>query len=176
MTSIFSFSARTLRGDDLALSCYQGQVVLVVNVASECGFTPQYQGLEALYRDYRERGFTILGFPCDQFRHQEPGSAEEIARFCQSQYQISFPMFDKVAVNGPQAHPLFSWLKDEKAGVLGTRNIKWNFTKFLLSRSGQVLERYGSTTKPHTLRGDIERALAEAQAGFPDNDIKDQHD
>ena len=175
MTSIYSFSAQTLRGDDIALSRYQGQVVLVVNVASQCGFTPQYQGLEALYRDYRDRGFTVLGFPCDQFGHQEPGSAEEIASFCDSQYQISFPMFDKVAVNGPQAHPLFAWLKDEKAGILGTRNIKWNFTKFLLGRRGQVLKRYGSTIKPDALRRDIERALEEPQL-TPGNDIKDQHD
>lgn len=163
MTSIYSFSAQALGGDDIALSHYQGQVLLVVNVASQCGFTPQYQGLETLYRDYRERGFVVLGFPCDQFGHQEPGGAQEIASFCSSNYGITFPMFNKIDVNGTQAHPLFTWLKAEKAGVLGTRNIKWNFSKFLIGRDGQVLHRYGSITKPDALRGDIELAL-ETQA------------
>ncbi|MGP1614549.1 MAG: glutathione peroxidase [Pollutimonas bauzanensis] len=163
MTSIYSFSAQGLAGGEVALSRYEGQVLLVVNVASECGFTPQYQGLEALYREYRERGFAVLGFPCDQFGHQEPGSADEIASFCSTNYGVSFPMFAKIEVNGPQAHPLFAWLKSEKAGVLGSQNIKWNFTKFLLGRDGRVLQRYGSITKPEALRGDIEKALA-AQA------------
>ncbi len=163
MTSIYSFSAQGLAGDEVALSGYEGQVLLVVNVASECGFTPQYQGLEALYREYRERGFAVLGFPCDQFGHQEPGSADEIASFCSTNYGVSFPMFAKIEVNGPQAHPLFAWLKSEKAGVLGSQNIKWNFTKFLLGRDGRVLQRYGSITKPEALRSDIEKALA-AQA------------
>lgn len=163
MTSIYSFSAQALSGEIIDLSRYGGQVLLVVNVASQCGFTPQYQGLESLYREYRDRGFSILGFPCDQFGHQEPGDAQEIARFCSSSYEISFPMFDKVEVNGPGAHPLFAWIKGEKAGVLGTRNIKWNFTKFLVDRHGQVLRRYGSTTKPDALRKDIEEAL-KAQA------------
>ena len=160
MTTIYSFSAQTLHGDHETLSRYQGQVLLVVNVASQCGFTPQYQGLESLYRDYHERGFSILGFPCDQFGHQEPGDAQEIAKFCTSNYEISFPMFAKIEVNGPEAHPLFAWLKAEKSGVLGTRNIKWNFTKFLVGRDGQVLQRYGSTTKPDALRHDIEEALS----------------
>ncbi len=163
MTSIYSFSAQGLTGEDTALSHYEGQVVLVVNVASECGFTPQYHGLQALYQEYRERGFTVLGFPCDQFGHQEPGSPQEIASFCTNNYGVSFPMFQKVDVNGPQAHPLFAWMKSEKAGVLGSQNIKWNFTKFLLGRDGRVLQRYGSVTKPEALRGDIEKALA-AQA------------
>src|SRR5690606_23914344 len=134
MTSIYSFSAQALDGESIALSRYEGQVLLVVNVASECGFTPQYEGLEALYKEYRALGFSVLGFPCNQFGHQEPGSADEIAGFCSSKYAVTFPMFDKIDVNGPTAHPLFSWLKSEKAGVLGSQNIKWNFTKFLLGR------------------------------------------
>lgn len=160
MTSIYSFSAQRLDGEDISLSRYEGQVLLVVNVASECGFTPQYQGLEALYREYRNNGFTVLGFPCDQFGHQEPGSAEQIAGFCTVNYDITFPMFAKIEVNGPHAHSLFVWLKSEKAGVLGSQNIKWNFTKFLLGRDGRVLQRYGSITKPEALRMDIEKALA----------------
>ncbi|PLC51062.1 glutathione peroxidase [Pollutimonas subterranea] len=167
MTTIYSFSAQTLHGDHEDLSRYRGQVLLVVNVASQCGFTPQYQGLESLYREYHERGFSVLGFPCDQFGHQEPGSAQEIANFCSSNYEISFPMFDKIEVNGPGAHPLFAWLKGEKSGVLGTRAIKWNFTKFLVGRDGRVLQRYGSTTKPDALRNDIEEAL-NVQAASPE--------
>lgn len=160
MTSIYSFSAHALNGENIALSRYEGQVLLVVNVASECGFTPQYQGLQALYTEYRDQGFTVLGFPCDQFGHQEPGSADEIASFCSSKYGVAFPMFDKIEVNGPEAHPLFAWLKSEKAGVLGSQNIKWNFTKFLVGRDGRVLQRYGSISKPEALRSDISKALA----------------
>lgn len=160
MTSIYSFSAQALDGESVALSRYEGQVLLVVNVASECGFTPQYQGLQALYAEYRDQGFAVLGFPCDQFGHQEPGSADEIASFCSSKYGVTFPMFDKIEVNGPQAHPLFAWLKSEKAGVLGSQNIKWNFTKFLVGRDGRVLQRYGSISKPEALRSDISKALA----------------
>ncbi|RTZ47975.1 glutathione peroxidase [Candidimonas sp. SYP-B2681] len=160
MTSIFSFSARALNGESIELSRFEDQVLLVVNVASECGFTPQYHDLEALYREYVERGFAVLGFPCDQFGNQEPGSADEIADFCSRNYGVTFPMFQKIDVNGPQAHPLFTWLKSEKAGVLGSQNIKWNFTKFLLGRDGKVLNRYGSMTKPPALRSDIEKALA----------------
>ncbi|WP_353147002.1 glutathione peroxidase [Pollutimonas bauzanensis] len=160
MTSIYSFSAQSLDGESIALSRYEGQVLLVVNVASECGFTPQYQGLEILYKEYRALGFSVLGFPCDQFGHQEPGSNDEIASFCSSKYGVTFPMFDKIDVNGPTAHPLFSWLKSEKAGVLGSQNIKWNFTKFLLGRDGHVLKRYGSVTKPEALHGDIQQAIA----------------
>lgn len=163
MTSIYSFSAQALGGESLALSRYSGQVLLVVNVASECGFTPQYQGLETLYKELHGLGFSVLGFPCDQFGHQEPGSAEEIASFCTSKYGVTFPMFDKIEVNGPGAHPLYAWLKSEKAGVLGSQNIKWNFTKFLLGRDGRVVQRYGSITKPEALRSDIKKALA-AQA------------
>lgn len=160
MTSIYSFSAQALDGESIALSRYEGQVLLVVNVASECGFTPQYQGLQALYTEYRDQGFAVLGFPCDQFGHQEPGSADEIASFCSSKFGVTFPMFDKIEVNGPQAHPLFAWLKSEKAGVLGSQNIKWNFTKFLVGRDGRVLQRYGSISKPEALRSDISKALA----------------
>ncbi len=160
MTSFFSFSARALNGESIDLSRFKGQVLLVVNVASECGFTPQYHDLEALYREYGERGFAVLGFPCNQFGKQEPGSAEQIADFCSRDYGVTFPMFEKIDVNGSKAHPLFVWLKSEKAGLLGSQNIKWNFTKFLLGRDGQVLQRYGSITKPQALRSDIERALA----------------
>jgi glutathione peroxidase len=160
MTSVYSFSAQSLQGDTLALSRYAGHVLLVVNVASACGFTPQYQGLQALYNDYADRGFTILGFPCDQFGHQEPGNAEEIASFCATKYGIRFPMFEKIEVNGPTAHPLYKWLKSQKAGVMGSRSIKWNFTKFLVDSKGHVLRRYGSMAKPDALRRDIERALA----------------
>ncbi|MDS1141533.1 glutathione peroxidase [Pusillimonas sp. SM2304] len=159
MTSVYDFSAVTLQGETVALSRYAGKVLLIVNVASECGFTPQYQGLEALYKDYQDRGFVVLGFPCNQFGHQEPGDAAQIGEFCTRQYGISFPLFEKIDVNGPQSHPLYAWLKTEKSGVLGSQSIKWNFTKFLLGRDGQVQERYGSTTKPEALRRDIERAL-----------------
>lgn len=164
MTSIYTFSARSLDGNEIALDRYADQVLLVVNVASECGFTPQYQGLQALYDQYRDRGFTVLGFPCNQFGQQEPGGPDQIASFCSTQYGVTFPLFAKIDVNGPEAHPLFHWLKSEKAGILGSQRIKWNFTKFLIGRDGRVLERYGSTTKPEALRGDIERAL-QAPAG-----------
>ncbi|HUH59948.1 MAG TPA: glutathione peroxidase [Candidimonas sp.] len=161
MTSVYSFSAQSLQGDTISLASYAGQVLLVVNVASACSFTPQYQGLQTLYTDYGERGFTVLGFPCNQFGHQEPGDAEQIANFCIGKYNVGFPMFEKIDVNGPTAHPLYKWLKSQKAGVLGSRKIKWNFTKFLVGSNGQVLRRYGSMTKPDALRRDIERALAE---------------
>jgi glutathione peroxidase len=168
MTSIFSFSARTLDGKSVELSRFQDQVILVVNVASECGFTPQYQELEALYREYGNRGFAVLGFPCNQFGNQEPGGPDEIADFCSRNFGVTFPMFEKIDVNGPKAHPLFSWLKKEKAGVLGSPNIKWNFTKFLLGRDGQVLNRYGSMTKPAALRSDIEKALTSHPEAIPE--------
>lgn len=160
MTSLSSFSATTLDGRNIALSDFDGQVILVVNVASECGFTPQYKGLETLYRDYKERGFSVLGFPCNQFGRQEPGDASQIASFCETNYGVSFPMFEKIEVNGPNAHPLFKWLKGEKAGVLGSQAIKWNFTKFLVGRDGQVIQRHGSAAKPESLRGGIEKALS----------------
>jgi len=159
MTTIHDFTALDIQGRPHVLANYRGQVLLIVNVASKCGFTPQYAGLEALYRTYREQGFAVLGFPCDQFGHQEPGDAEQIQKFCTSHYQISFPLFAKIAVNGPYAHPLYQWLKAEKRGILGTAAIKWNFTKFLVGRDGSVIERYASTQPPAGLAPPIERAL-----------------
>ncbi|MBQ4666885.1 glutathione peroxidase [Aeromonas hydrophila] len=148
-----------LDGTELPLSTLQSQVVLVVNVASRCGFTPQYTGLEALYRELGPRGLVILGFPCDQFGHQEPGDAEEIARFCSLDYPVSFPIMAKCEVNGEQAHPFYQWLKKEKPGLLGLENVKWNFTKFLIDRDGKVVDRFAPTTKPEGLRDDIQALL-----------------
>jgi glutathione peroxidase len=158
VTSLSDFSATSIEGKDIDLSSYDGSVVLVVNTASKCGLTPQYQGLQELYDSYADRGFTILGFPCDQFAHQEPGTEDEIAEFCQRNYGVSFPMFAKIDVNGKDTHPLFEWLKDEKRGLIGGA-IKWNFTKFLLGRDGQVIDRYAPTTEPEKIAGDIEKAL-----------------
>src|SRR5271170_3961048 len=137
--SAYDFSARTLDGRDTSLADWRGQVLLVVNVASKCGFTPQYAGLETLYRTYKDRGFAVLGFPCNQFGAQEPGNADEIANFCSLTYDVSFPMMSKIDVNGPNADPLYAWLKHEKKGVLGTEAVKWNFTKFLIDREGRVV-------------------------------------
>ena len=159
MTTAFDFTATTLDGKEQSLDDLRGKVLLVVNTASKCGFTPQYEGLEQLWRDYRDRGLVVLGFPCDQFGHQEPGDAEEIRNFCSLTYDVSFPMYGKVEVNGGNAHPLWKWLKSEKAGLLGLEAIKWNFTKFLVGRDGQVLKRYAPTDKPESLRKDIEKAL-----------------
>jgi glutathione peroxidase len=159
MSSLYDIEVQTIRKQPQKLSDYQGKVLLVVNVASKCGFTPQYTGLEALYRNYKDRGFEVLGFPCDQFGHQEPGSEEEIATFCSTKYEVSFPMFAKIEVNGEGAHPLYRHLKGEKPGVLGTEAIKWNFTKFLVDRQGQVVKRYGSMDKPESLAADIEALL-----------------
>jgi glutathione peroxidase len=158
-TTLGDFHAVTIDGKDQDLGTYVGDVVLVVNTASECGLTPQYEGLQQLYDTYADRGFTILGFPCDQFGHQEPGSEDEIASFCQRNYGVTFPMFAKIEVNGSGTHPLFAWLKDEKRG-LGGRAIKWNFTKFLIARDGTVLDRYAPQTQPAELIEDIEKALA----------------
>ena len=152
------FSAASLTGVETPLSTYDGQVVLVVNTASKCGLTPQYEGLEKLYREHKDEGLVVLGFPCDQFAHQEPGSADEISDFCTMNYGVTFPMFAKIDVNGDDAHPLFRWLKQERSGVLGGA-IKWNFTKFLLGRDGQVLDRYAPTTTPDKIEPDIEQAL-----------------
>jgi glutathione peroxidase len=157
--TLADFHAATIDGKDQELASYFGDVVLVVNTASACGFTPQYEGLQKLYDTYGDRGFVVLGFPCDQFGHQEPGTEEEIAGFCQKNYGVTFPMFAKVDVNGSDSHPLFEWLKEEKRGLLGGA-IKWNFTKFLLGRDGTVLDRYGSTKEPAALAEDIEKALA----------------
>ena len=154
------FEATTLEGDQRSLSEWRGKVLLVVNVASQCGFTPQYDGLEKLWRDYGPQGLVVLGFPCDQFGHQEPGEAAEIREFCSLQHDVTFPMFAKVAVNGAGAHPLWIWLKQQKTGLLGIGAIKWNFTKFLVGRDGRVLARYAPTDTPESLRRDIEAALA----------------
>jgi glutathione peroxidase len=159
MSLAYDFTAETLEGQPAPLAEHRGEVMLIVNTASKCGFTPQYAGLEALYRKYRGRGFVILGFPCNQFGAQEPGNAEEIASFCSLTYDVSFPMMRKVDVNGPAAHPLYAWLKGEKKGVLGTQGIKWNFTKFLIDREGRVVGRFAPTATPQSLEGAIEKAL-----------------
>ena len=138
---------------------YRGHLLLVVNVASACGFTPQYAGLEALYRRFKDRGFVVLGFPCDQFGHQEPGSNEDIQRFCSNTYDVTFPMFEKIVVNGAAAHPLFTWLKQRKKGLLGTAAIKWNFSKFLIDRDGDVIRRYGPSDTPESIGKDVARTL-----------------
>lgn len=149
----------TIDGDPRRLSDFAGQALLIVNVASQCGFTPQYAGLEALHRRFRARGFAVLGFPCDQFGHQEPHDEGSIRKFCTDMYDVTFPMFAKIAVNGGKAHPLFKALKQEAPGLLGTRTIKWNFTKFLVDRDRRVVRRYAPSAKPETLAGDIEAAL-----------------
>lgn len=159
MATIYDFEATTIDGEEQSLAEYEGKVLLVTNVASKCGFTPQYEGLEKLYGEYADRGLVVLGFPCDQFGHQEPGDEAAIAEFCSLTYGVSFPMFAKVKVNGNDAHPLYKWLKTQKAGLLGGK-IKWNFTKFLIAPDGTVLRRYAPTTKPADIEADIEAALA----------------
>ena len=158
MASIYDFSAKSLAGEETPLKQFEGKVLLIVNTASACGFTPQYKGLEALQQKHGARGFSVLGFPCNQFGRQEPGNAAEIGQFCATNYAISFPMFDKVDVNGNNAHPLYQYLRREKSGLLGS-SIKWNFTKFLIDRSGQVVGRYAPTTTPESLTKDIEVLL-----------------
>ena len=160
MDSIYDFSAVDITGQERSLRDYQGQVLLVVNVASQCGFTPQYAGLENLQRTYGSLGFSVLGFPCNQFGRQEPGDEAEISQFCETQYGVTFPMFAKIEVNGDGAHPLYRWLKSSKPGLLGTEGIKWNFTKFLVGRDGQVISRFAPTDTPESLRLDIESACA----------------
>jgi len=159
MTDIHDFSARTIEGAEQSLAAYRGKVLLIVNVASRCGFTPQYTGLEALQRKYADRGFAVLGFPCDQFGAQEPGDESEIKNFCRLNYDVTFPMFAKIEVNGAGAHPLYSHLKSSAKGLLGSESIKWNFTKFLVDRSGKVLKRYAPQDKPEAIAADIEAAL-----------------
>ena len=158
MTSIFDFSARALDGHDVALKEYEGKALLIVNTASACGFTPQYKGLEQLHRQYAPRGFAVLGFPCNQFGQQERGNSAEIAAFCDSKYAVTFPMFEKIDVNGHAAHPLYKFLKREKAGLLGS-SIKWNFTKFLIDKAGRVVARHPPTTRPESLTREIEALL-----------------
>ena len=158
--TLSDFAATTLAGEEQDLGAYAGKVALVVNTASECGFTPQFEGLEKLWQTHKDQGLVVLGFPCNQFGGQEPGGAEEIGAFCQRNYGVTFPMFDKVEVNGDDAHPLYQWLRQEKGGLLGSK-IKWNFTKFLVGRDGRVLARYAPTATPESLTEDIEKALAD---------------
>jgi glutathione peroxidase len=159
VTSLGDFSATSIDGDDVDLSVYAGQVVLVVNTASQCGMTPQYAGLQQLYDDHRAEGFVVLGFPCDQFGNQEPGSEGEIAQFCEDSYGVTFPMFAKIEVNGNGAHPLYQWLRSQREGRRGA-DIDWNFTKFLVGRDGHVLDRFGPTKEPVDIEPDVEKALA----------------
>jgi glutathione peroxidase len=159
MNPLYEIDLRTIDGEAEKLGAFAGKAMLVVNVASQCGFTPQYAGLEALYRQYRERGLVVLGFPCDQFGHQEPGDEAEIKNFCHAQYDVTFPLFAKTEVNGEGAHPLYRALKSAARGFLGTQAIKWNFTKFLIDRKGKVIKRYAPTGKPADLAKDIEPLL-----------------
>jgi glutathione peroxidase len=159
MTSVYDFNAKSLSGEDIPLSAFSGKVLLIVNTASKCGFTPQYSGLEQLHRKYGARGFEVLAFPCNQFAAQEPGDAQEIAEFCALNYDVTFPVFAKIEVNGHRAHPLYKFLKQAKRGFLGSQSIKWNFTKFLAGRDGAVKGRFAPTTKPEQLASRIEALL-----------------
>jgi glutathione peroxidase len=161
-SELYAIHAKSITGQDVPLRDYAGKALLVVNVASKCGFTPQYTGLENLHRKYKDRGFAVLGFPCNQFGKQESGSEAEIQSFCDLTFKVSFPMFAKVEVNGPQAHPLYQFLKKEKRGFLGLPGIKWNFTKFLIDPTGKVIGRFAPTVKPEDLEGAVEKALAKA--------------
>ena len=157
--NFYQFSATSLQGKEMSMKSYEGKVILVVNTASKCGLTPQYEGLEKLYREYKDKGLVILGFPCNQFANQDPSSNEEIGSFCQRNYGVSFPMFAKVDVNGPTAHPLYQYLTSEAKGLLGS-SIKWNFTKFLINQKGEVVKRYAPITKPEKIAKDIQRLLS----------------
>ncbi|SIS08986.1 glutathione peroxidase [Williamsia sterculiae] len=158
MTTVYDFTATDIDGHQVDLDIFRGKPLLIVNTASQCGFTPQYKGLEALHREFADQGLEVLGFPCDQFGHQEPGNADEIKNFCSLTYDVTFPMFAKIDVNGGDAHPLYRWLRSQKSGVLGGR-IKWNFTKFLVDRSGGVVDRYSPATKPEKLTDKIAKVL-----------------
>ena len=160
MTTVYDFTAVTTTGDTVPLSQFKGQVLLIVNTASACGYTPQFGGLEALHKTYGQKGLAVLGFPCNQFGAQDPGSNEEISQFCQLNFGVTFPMMSKIDVNGDQADPLFKWLAAEAPGLLGTKAIKWNFTKFLVGKEGQVIKRYAPGDAPESLGKDIEKALA----------------
>ncbi len=160
MTTVHDFTAKSLSGEDVSLADFLGKVLLIVNTASKCGFTPQYAGLEKLHEELSPRGFAVLGFPCNQFGQQEPGDAQEIQNFCSLSYNVTFPMFAKIDVNGADAHPLYEFLKSQKSGLLGIEAIKWNFSKFLVDQEGRVVERYAPTTTPASLKGDIEALLA----------------
>ncbi len=159
MANIYEYTARSITGEERALADFKGQAVLIVNTASKCGFTPQFTGLEALYEKYKDQGFAVLGFPCNQFLNQDPGDEQQIASFCSMDYGVTFPMFAKIEVNGPGAHPLFQHLTSEAPGLLGSKAIKWNFTKFLVGRDGKIIDRYAPTTKPEDIAKDIEKAL-----------------
>lgn len=159
MKHFYDYEAKNIKGKTISMSTYKGKVVLVVNVASECGFTPQYEGLEKLYKRYQKEGLEILGFPCNQFGEQEPGTSTQIQTFCKVKFGVTFPLFKKIEVNGNHTHPLYVFLKKEATGFLGSKSIKWNFTKFLIDRQGKVIERYGSTTKPEKIAKDIEKLL-----------------
>jgi glutathione peroxidase len=159
MNSVYDAKATTLEGKEVSLKDFKGKVLLIVNTASKCGFTPQYRDLEDVYKSYRDKGLVVLGFPCNQFGSQEPGTESEIGAFCEKNYGVSFPMFAKVDVNGNSAHPVYKFLKPRAKGILGSENIKWNFTKFLVDRSGQVVDRYAPTTSPKKLTSDIEKLL-----------------
>ncbi len=159
MSTLYDIAVRRLDSSDTTLADWRGKVLLIVNTASQCGFTPQYAGLEALYKKYKDRGFAVLGFPCNQFGAQEPGTADDIGAFCEKNYGVSFPLFDKVEVNGPRAHPLYVRLKKDAPGILGTDGIKWNFTKFLVDRHGKVVSRYAPTTSPNALDSDVLQLL-----------------
>jgi glutathione peroxidase len=163
VTTLHDFTMTTLEGEQRSLGDYAGKVVLVVNTASQCGLTPQFEGLEKLYQEYGDDGLVVLGFPCNQFGAQEPGTAEEIGSFCQRNYGVSFPIFEKIEVNGDGAHPLYQWLRTEKGGLLGDK-IKWNFTKFLVGPDGEVVKRYAPTAAPEKLSDDIEKALGRTEA------------
>ncbi len=159
MPSAYDFSATDIDGQERSLREFEGKALLIVNVASQCGFTPQYAGLEALWRKYREQGLVVLGFPCDQFGHQEPGDEAQIRSFCSLTYDVSFPLFAKIEVNGDNAHPLWRWLKRERPGLLGSEAIKWNFTKFLVGRDGRVVKRYAPTDTPEKIEKDLPAVL-----------------
>jgi glutathione peroxidase len=159
--SLYDIDVQTIAGDTRSLGAYRGKTLLIVNVASQCGFTPQYKGLEALFRKYKDHGLVVLGFPCNQFGRQEPGTEAEIQRFCTSSYDVTFPLFAKIDVNGPAAHPLYEHLKSSRPGLLGTEAIKWNFTKFLIDRSGQVVKRFAPADAPEKIDAHVGSVLAE---------------
>ena len=158
--NVYSFKGVTMQGKEVSLADFKGKVLLIVNTASKCGFTPQFKGLESLYKEYKDKGVEVLGFPCNQFGHQDPGSNDEINQFCELNYGVSFPMFQKVDVNGDDAHPLFKYLKEQAPGLLGTQAIKWNFTKFLVDQNGKVVDRYAPTDTPEKIAKDIAKLLA----------------
>ncbi|HLR17192.1 MAG TPA: glutathione peroxidase [Alcanivoracaceae bacterium] len=161
MSTFYTMSAETIQGETLPMSEYEGKVVVVVNTASKCGFTPQYKGLQALYEEYGDQGLVVLGFPCNQFGQQEPENDAAIEEFCELNFGVTFPMFAKVEVNGDGAHPIFKWLKSEAPGILGSEGIKWNFTKFLINKKGEVVQRYAPKDKPEALKSQIQKLLAE---------------